>query len=175
MADAWPGHDVFVVREPGLAEIRRTRMRSKGDRALLVVVLALVLSSAGCADLHSERGSSGGASCVGPYLNDQPPTGPFRGPTPTVSTGAAITIYGHWYTSTCNDTGVHNHLEPLPPVHLTLTLPGGASKELGVFKPQGQDMGFSAAVNVPVGTPAGTATVRDDQPNPATYEFQVGK
>ncbi len=175
MSGCKTGQAVFVMREPALAEIRRTSMRWKGHRALLVGVLALVFSSSGCGGLHSKGGSSGDASCVGPYLNDQPPTEPFRGPTPTVSPGAAITIYGHWYTSTCNDTGGHDPLEPLPPVHLTLTLPGGAAKELGEFKPEGQDMGFSVAVNVPAGTPAGTATVRDDQPNPESYKFKVGK
>jgi hypothetical protein len=169
------GLDVFVTKEPAPADIRRTRVRSKGDRALLLGALALVFLSAGCGGLHDEGGSSGGASCAGPYLSDQPPTGPFRAPTPTVSPGAAITIYGHWYTSTCNDTGGHDPLEPLPPVRLTLTLPGGAPKELGEFTPHGQDMGFSAVVTVPAGTPAGTATVRDDRPNPATYKFKVSE
>jgi hypothetical protein len=27
---------------------------------------------------------------------------------------------------------------------------------------------------VPAGTPAGTATVRDDQPHPATFKVEVG-
>jgi hypothetical protein len=115
------------------------------------------------------------ASCVGPYLNDQPPSGPFRGPTPTVSPGDTIVIYGHWYTSTCNDSGGHDPLEPLPQVHLTVTLPGGAVEKLGEFKARGRDMGFSAALDVPAGTPAGTATVRDDQRYPETYKFQVGR
>ena len=87
---------------------------------------------------------------------------------PTVSPGATITIYGHWYTSTCNDTGCHDPLKPLPPVHLTLSLPGE-------FNPNGQDMGFSASAHVPAATKAGTAMVRDDQPYPATYEFKVGQ
>ena len=112
---------------------------------------------------------------MAPYLNDQPPTGSFGGPVPTVRPGATITIYGHWYTSTCNDTGGEEPLEPLPPVHLTLTLPGGDQQELGEFNPSGQDMGFSIEVHVPAATKAGTATVRDDQQYPSTYRFTVGQ
>ena len=149
-------------------------MRSKGHRGLLIGVLAVVSLSAGCGGSQSTGGTSS-ASCVGPYLNDQQPSGLFKGPTPTVRPGTAITIYGHWYTSTCNDTGGQDPLKPLPPVHLTLTLPGGAVKELGEFKAQGQDMGFSIAVDVPPGTSAGTATVRDDRPYPATYKFKIGE
>lgn len=115
------------------------------------------------------------ASCVGPYLNDQPPSGPFGGPVPTVRPRATITIYGHWYTSTCNDTGGDDPLDPLPPVHLTLTLPGGDQQELGEFNPSGQDMGFFIEVHVPAATGAGTATVRDDQQHPSTYRFKVGQ
>jgi hypothetical protein len=110
---------------------------------------------------------------VGPYLNDQPPSGSFIGPSPTVSPGSAITIYGHWYTSTCNDTGGHDPLKPLPAAHLTLALPGGATKALGEFNAHGPDMGFATAVAVPEGTPAGTATVRDDRRHPATYKFKI--
>lgn len=113
-------------------------------------------------------------SCVGPYLSDQPPTGVFHGPEPTVSPGEAITVYGHWYTDTCNDTGSHDPVTPLPPVHLTVHLPGGTVEELGELHPQGQDMGFSTTVRVPTGTPPGTATVRDDRRPPATYDFEVG-
>jgi hypothetical protein len=120
-------------------------------------------------------GTSGtsSASCVGPYLDDQRPDGVFGGPAPTVGPGETVTIYGHWYTRTCNDTGGHDPLVPMPPVHLVLTLPGGAVEELGEFSPQGQDMGFSAAVRVPEGTPAGIATVRDDLPYLTTYKFKV--
>ena len=112
---------------------------------------------------------------MGPYLNDQPPSGAFRGPTPTVAPGDTLTIYGHWYTSTCNDTGGHAPLVPLQPVHLSLTLPGGAVEPLGTFTPAGQDMGFSTTVLVPAGTPVGTATVIDDREYPATYPFEIGK
>jgi hypothetical protein len=115
------------------------------------------------------------ASCVAPYLNDQPPGGPFRGPVATVNPGSTITIYGHWYTSTCNDTGGNDPLRPLSPVHLTLTLPGGDVQELGVFNPSGEDMGFSTRVQVPQATEAGIATVRDDQQHPAIYRFKVGR
>ena len=123
----------------------------------------------------SNANGTSSASCVGPYLNDQPPSGPFRGPVPTVSPGATITIYGHWYTSTCNDTGGNDPLKPLPTVHLTLTLPGGDVQELGEFNPSGQDMGFFTGVHVPAAKRAGTATVRDDQQHPATYRFKVGQ
>ncbi len=157
-----------------LLDIRRTSMRSNGHHALLIGVLAPVLLCAGCGGPPLTAGTSE-ASCVGPYLNDQPPSGPFSGQTPTVSPRSAIMIYGHWYTGTCNDTGGHDPLKPLPPVHLTLTLPGGAAEALGEFNAQGPDLGFSTTVEVPAGTPAGTATVRDDQPHPATYTFKIGQ
>jgi len=147
-------------------------MRSNG-RALLIGVMAPLLLCAGCGGPPLTAGTSG-ASCVGPYLNDQPPSGSSVGRLRPSAPGSAITIYGHWYTSTCNDTGGHDHLKPLAPVHLTLTLPGGAAKALGEFNADGPDMGFSTAVEVPAGTPAGTATVRDDQAQPATYEFKIG-
>ncbi len=134
---------------------------------------ALVLLCAGCHGSNDTGGTSG-ASCVAPYLNDQPPSGPFSGPTPTVSPGSTITIYGHWYTTTCNDTGGHDPLKPMPPVHVTLTLPGGAVEHGGELHPRGRDMGFSTALEVPAGTPAGTATVRDDQAPPATFTFKIG-
>jgi hypothetical protein len=63
----------------------------------------------------------------------------------------------------------------MPPVHLTLTLPGGTATALGEFTAHGEDMGFSTAVRVPVGTQAGTATIHDDQPHPATFKFKVGQ
>jgi hypothetical protein len=59
-------------------------------------------------------------------------------------------------------------------VHLTLTLPGGVVEDLGAFPPGGQDMGFSTTLRVPVDTPPGKATVRDDKEHPATFVFQVG-
>ena len=86
-----------------------------------------------------------------------------------------ITIYGHWYTSTCNDTGGHDPFKPLPNVHLTLTLPGGDVRQLGEVKASGKDMGFSIGVQVPRTTRAGAATVRDDQPYPATFMFRIGQ
>lgn len=94
---------------------------------------------------------------------------------PTVGPGATITIYGHWYTSTCNDTGGDDPLRPLPPVHLTLSLPGGDAQQLGEFHPSGTDMGFSIGVRVPAEAMSGTATVRDDQRYPATFSFRVGR
>lgn len=87
-----------------------------------------------------------------------------------------LTIYGHWYTSTCNDSGgARDPLQPLPPVHLTLTLPGGRVEPLGEFTPSGPDMGFRALVRIPVATRAGTAKISDDRaPVPAIYRFAVG-
>lgn len=136
-------------------------------------VLLIVLSTA-CSG-SSGAGGGAAASCVGPYLNDQPPSGPFRAPTPTVAPGEGLTVYGHWYTETCNDTGGEEPLVPLEPVHLTLTLPDGSVTELGEFEPHGGDMGFSTTVTVPTGTPSGVATVSDGRSLPATYEFNVSQ
>jgi hypothetical protein len=165
--------------EPTRAAIRQTHMDNVPARMRLMGASGLLLLCAACGDTSntvdtSDSNGTLSASCVGPYLNDQPPSGPFRGPVRTVSPGGTIIIHGHWYTSTCNDTGGNDTLKPMPPVHLTLTLPGGNVEQLGEFEPGGQDMGFSAAVHVPAATRAGAATVRDDQQYPATYRFEVG-
>ena len=153
-------------------------------RLRLLGALSLLLVGAACGASSADRTSSAkgtadpdgtsSASCVAPYLNDQPPSGPFRGPVPTASAGDSITVYGHWYTSTCNDTGGNDPLKPLRPVHLTLTLPGGRVQQLGEFNPHGQDMGFSTEVHIPPKTQSGIASVRDDQQYPASYVFRVG-
>ncbi len=169
-------HHFAMPLEPRRGVIRQVRMGNVQPHSRAVAASTLVLLCAACGGSSPSRDTSS-ASCVGPYLNNQPPTASasFRGPVPTVSPGGAITIYGHWYTSTCNDTGGHDPLKPLPPVHLTLTLPGEQLEPLGEFSPGGRDMGFSTEVRVPPGTPAGTATVRDDRQYPATYKFKVGR
>jgi hypothetical protein len=165
--------------------VRRTwdnglpRMRLLGASGLLLLCAAYggpsnPIGASGAKVTSGANGTSSDASCVGPYLTDRPPSGPFRGPLPRVRPGATITIYGHWYTRTCNDTGGNDPLVPLPPVHLTLTLPGGAVQQLGEFHPSGKYMGLSIGVHVPAATRAGTATVRDDQQHPAAYRFKVG-
>jgi hypothetical protein len=107
-------------------------------------------------------------------LDAQPPSGTFGGPVPTVRPGAAFTVYGHWYTSACNDTVGHDPLKPLPPVHVTLTLPDGDVRKLGAFDPHGKDMGFSVGMQVPATTRPGLATVRDDRRCPAVFTFEIG-
>src|SRR5690348_14703904 len=94
----------------------------------------LVLASAACGQ-HSDSSTHGGtttgvgvgASCIAPYVDDQPPGDPSgQEPARVVAPGDSLKLYGHWYTSTCNDTGGASSapMEPLPPVHVTLTLPG---------------------------------------------------
>lgn len=172
--------------EPDCDSTRPKRMRNAPTRLLALGASGLLSLATACgapsnahdpsstASSTSNPNSFSNTSCVGPYLNDQPPSGSFRLPEQTVSPGATINIYGHWYTSTCNDTGRKAPLEPLPPVHLTLKLPSGVLQNLGEFHPNGQDMGFSLEVHVPAATPAGTATVHDDRQFPAAYTFQVG-
>ncbi len=138
-----------------------------------MVGLALAFGCVACGGVQGAGGNSAG-SCVAPYLNDQPPDGVVGGPAPTVSPGGTLTVYGHWYTSTCNDTGQHAPLKALAPVHLTVTLPGGAVEELGEFHPQGNDMGFSTTVRIPVGTPAGPADIHDDRAPEAHFQFAIG-
>jgi hypothetical protein len=121
----------------------------------------------------SDANTGASASCVGPYLDDQPPSGTFMGPMPTVTPGATITVYGHWYTSTCNDTGGHDPLKPLPPVHLTLAWPDGDEQRLGPFRPGGDDLGFSVAVRVPATTRPGIARLHDDRQPAASFAFKV--
>ena len=136
--------------------------------------VCLVLLTTACSQ-SGGAGEDAAASCVGPYLNDQPPSGPFRGATPTVAPGEGLTVYGHWYAETCNDTGGDEPLVPLKSVHLTLELSDGSVTELGEFEPRGGDVGFSATVSVPAGTPSWVATVSDDRSLPATFEFQVSQ
>lgn len=143
------------------------------DGAALAGVLTLVLLGAGCGG--GEVSGGGSASCVGPYLDSRPPGSEARAVQPTVQAGESVRIYGHWYTSTCNDTGGNDALQPLRPVHLTLTLPGGDVRDLGRFAPAGDDMGFTVPVDVPAGTPAGTARLSDDRDPPATFEFRVAE
>ena len=151
--------------EPRSGSIRQADMAKVPPRIRLLVATSIVLLCVACGGRSNSNSRSNGngvsvsdakgassASCIGPYLNDQPPIGPFRGPVPTVNPGATITVYGHWYTSTCNDTGGHDPLKPLPPVHLNLTLPGGDVQQLGEFHPSGKDMGFSISVRVPAAT-----------------------
>jgi hypothetical protein len=90
-----------------------------------------------------------------------------------VAPGSSITVYGHWYTTTCNDTGGHDPLQPMDPVRLTVTYPSGVVQHLGPFTPQGRDLGFAATVDVPDGTPRGVATLRDDRDD-RPYRFEVG-
>ena len=139
---------------------------------LLVATAGLGLLCAACG------GPSGGEgvsvfSCVGPSLDQVPPNAPSASAAAPVAPGDSLTVYGHRYTDTCNDTGQDDPLQPLPPVHLTLTLPGGAVEDLGVFTPRGDDMGFSVVVHVPAGTPAGVAKIRDDREYPAVDRFRV--
>lgn len=141
----------------------------RGKRWIAVAFSLLPL----LASCGSSQGGSD-ASCVGPYLNDQPPAETFRPPRPTVGPGSSLTLYGHWYTSTCNDTGGNAPLKALPPVRLTISLPGGPTMHLGPFTPMGRDMGFSTKVQLPAQTSAGIVTVRDDGHNVATYKFAVG-
>lgn len=144
---------------------------TRRKRLQLAGALTLVLSGTACGGLQT----TSAASCTGPYLNDQLPSGAFRGPARTVSPGDTLTIYGHWYTSTCNDTGGHDPLQPLRPVHLTLHLPDGSIEPLGRFTPSGPDMGFATTVHIPAGSSPGTATVDDGRKYPATYKFEIKK
>lgn len=141
-------------------------------RSRLLAAIALTLLFSGCGAARSSGGTSS-ASCVGPYLDAVPPNTSTVEAAKPVSPGDSLKIYGHWFTSTCNDTGGHDPLKPLPPVHLTLVWPSGAVQRLGEFTPAGDDMGFSLVVHVPDGMPAGIAKVRDDQDYPSTYKFQV--
>jgi hypothetical protein len=179
-------HNGCMPVEPQLDAIRQRHMDNVPPRMRLLGASGLLLLCAACGSPSNAHVASGGnatsdpngtssASCVGPYLSDQPHSGPFRGPTPKVRPGDTITIYGHWYTSTCSDTGGNDPLRSLPPVHLTLTLPSGDVQELGEFNPSGKDMGFSTQVHVPGATQSGTAMVRNDQHHPEIYKFKVGQ
>ncbi len=136
----------------------------------VVSVLALTPMLAACTG-----GSAGeSSSCVAPYLDDQGPGGTYGGPAATASAGGALTVYGHWYTASCNDTnhGSDDHV-PLPAVRLTLTLPDSSSQDLGAFTPSGGDLGFHVVVQLPRTSVPGTASVTDDREPPAVYRFTI--
>jgi hypothetical protein len=112
-------------------------------------------------------------SCVGPFLDTIPPDASSVAAEAPVSPGDSLTLYGHGYTTTCNDTGGNDPLQSSAPVHLTVSWPGGDTEQLGTFTPAGDDMGFSVVVQVPVGTPPGVAKIRDDEQDAVTYRFHV--
>ena len=122
----------------------------------------------------TEQGGGAAASCAAPYLDADPPGTTTSASTVTlVAPGDSVTVFGHWYTSTCNDTGLHDPLEPLPPVHLTLTFPSGRATDLGVFTPSGPDLGFTATFRIPPGTRPGLVRISDDQEHPSVYKVRV--
>ncbi|MFC7625554.1 hypothetical protein [Microlunatus sp. GCM10028923] len=135
----------------------------------LIILIPLLVA---CGDVGSVH-TSEEAGCAAPYLDDQPPGRGQDKPPPTVRPGATVEVYGHWYTSTCNDTGGNDPLKPLPDVELTLTLPGGESRSLGRHRPGGPDMGFKAVVRIPADTRSGTATIKADGSYPAEFRFKV--
>jgi len=137
-------------------------------RSLGVLLLAAPLLAA----RTTSSVQDGASSCVGPYLDDQPPSGSFGSPAPTVRPGQTLTIFGHWYTDTCNDTSAdHAPLEPLSPVRLTLRLPGEAALTLGEFAPEGHDMGFAVPIQIPATASSGIGVVKDDLHH--TYRFSI--
>ena len=137
-----------------------------------LVLLATLVACGTTAPTSRSTGSS--ASCVAPYLDNQSSGAKPVVTMPTVAPGDRLTIHGHWYASTCNDTGGHAPVEPLGPVRLEVALPGGSVLQLGEITPSGPDLGFSVEIKVPVSTPAGAAEVRDDREVRATFDFVVG-
>ena len=156
-------------------------------RTTLGLVLAALVLATGCGSSTGSGGGTGGgtgsggggaaASCAAPYLDDRPPGEPSHGGRPVVRVGEDVTVYGHFYTSTCNDTGGdtggHDPLEPLPPVTLTVRMPDGDVVDLGTHTPSGPDAGFAAVLHVPPTAAPGVATVRDDGDPHATLEIEV--
>lgn len=138
-----------------------------------------MLLCAACGGSRATDGATTGtsASCVAPYVDstapDASPASAAGDQGEEVAPGGSITLYAHWYTTTCNDTGGDDPLRPMAPVRLTVTYPSGVVQHLGPFTPASRDMGFSARVDVPDRTPRGVATVRDDQQD-RPYRFEVG-
>ena len=135
----------------------------------LLILLPLLAACAGPGD----NGGGSSAACAGPYIDDQPSGSRPEAPPLTIRPGATVDLYGHGYTSTCNDTGGDDPLEPLPDVQLTLTLPGGQVERLGRYSPTSPEMGFKVAVRIPADSQTGSATISDDRPQPATFRFLI--
>jgi hypothetical protein len=142
--------------------------------AALVCLLTGSVALAGCGGQTGSGGGDAAASCVAPYLDDQPAGGRFGTPAPTVAPGDSLEVHGHWYRSGCDDQGLGEAEEPLPDVRLTVRFPGGGSVELGPFTPAGKDLGFTATVDVPEDARPGAVVVTDDRDPGATYRFRVG-
>lgn len=122
----------------------------------------------------ASTGSGDNAACVSPYIDDQRPNGTHGAPPAKVSPGDTITLFGHWYADACNDTNrATAPAGPLPPVRLTLTLPDGTTRDLGMATPKCAELGFTVTVQVPQSASAGTASVSDNRARPATYHFTV--
>lgn len=142
---------------------------------------AVSLILAGCGTSPADDNPDSGAGCYGPWLDNdssgEPPDSLPAAPGVTVSPGETVKIYGHGYTSTCNDTGDRSELEPLGSVNLTVTLPDGMRIQLGEFIPRVEkdDVGFVANVTVPAGAAAGTAVVSDTRSPAATYRIAIKK
>jgi hypothetical protein len=140
---------------------------------------AAVFLLGACSTAQKEHNDVSSAGCYGPWLDDdavgEPPDGPPSDTVVTISPGETVKVYGHGYTSTCNDTGGDSDLRPLGPVSLTVSLPGGGGLQLGEFTPRVEktDVGFVVSVSVPGGTPSGAAVVSDDRSPATTYRFTV--
>src|SRR5262245_58437670 len=101
-----------MTMEPNSDEVRPFRMHSALTPLRLVGASAVLLMCAACTghastDGESNTGGTSSASCVAPYLDAVPPNAPSVAAASPVSPGDSLTFYGHWYTSTCNDTGGH--------------------------------------------------------------------
>ena len=150
------------------------------SRTTVAALVATVFVLGACADTRSEDDDASG-SCYGPWLeNDafgEPPVGPVYDPVATIHPGRTLTFYGHGYTSTCHDTGEQGKQQPLGPVQLTVTFPGGETTELGEFTPRvnkdNTDVKFVARVAVPPGTPTGVALVSDNLSPATKYRFTI--
>lgn len=150
-------------------------------RATAAALVAAVFVFAACGTGQTEGNAVSSAGCYGPWFDNdavgEPPDSPTVDPVVSMSAGETIDLFGHGYTSTCNDTGGHSGLRPLGPVHLTASLPGGSKIQLGEFTPRAEkaDVGFVVSVTVPAGTPAGTAVLSDDLSPATTYRFTITK
>jgi hypothetical protein len=149
-------------------------------RTTVAALVAMVFVLGSCADTRSEEDDASGG-CSGPWLeNDavgEPPVGPISDPVVTVHPGQTLTFYGHGYTSTCDDTDEQGKPQPLGPVQLTVTFPGGEATDLGEYTPRvnkdNTDVGFVANVAVSPGTPNGGALVSDDLSPATKYRFTI--
>lgn len=138
------------------------RGRAPKRRVVLIAAAAVVVAAAvPVAGVLAHRGAQGGggggigASCAGPQLRLAGE--PAHSRTPDVRVGQELTVTGHFFLDSCNDTNPQLHPAPRP-LRVGISLRGhGRTVLLRTVQAHGELGTFRATVRIPAGYPVGTA------------------